>query len=74
MDLLLTGEEGMRHGVLIKDFNTFMSAHTLSHGRNHFCHYCLQDFSTEDILKRHIKYCFKVNGKKRIVCLKRWIC
>ena len=33
---------------------------------NIFCRYCLQAFSTEDILKRHIKDCFKINGKKRI--------
>ena len=32
---------------------------------NIFC-YSLQAFSTEDILKRHIKYCFKINGKQRI--------
>ena len=39
----------------------------LHHGRKHFCRYCLQAFSTEEILKRHIKACFKINGKQRIV-------
>ena len=29
IDLSLTGEEGERHNVLIKDFNTFMYDHTL---------------------------------------------
>ena len=71
MDLLLTGEKGMRHCVLIKDFNTFMYDHTLPRGRNHFCHHCLKDFSTEEILKQHIKHYFKTNGKQRIICLKR---
>ena len=28
--------------------------------------YCLQAFSTEEILKRHIKDCFEINGKQRI--------
>ena len=28
VDLLLIGEEGKRHYVLIKDFNTFMYDHT----------------------------------------------
>ena len=41
----------------MKNFNTFM------YDQKHFCRYCLQAFSTEVILKRHIKDCFKVNGK-----------
>ena len=32
-----------------------------------FCRYCLQAFSTEEILNSHIKNCFKVNGKERII-------
>ena len=44
-----------------------MYDHTLHCIRKHFCRYCLQAFSTEGILKRHIKDCFKSNGKQRIV-------
>ena len=44
-----------------------MYDHTLHRGRKHFCRYCLKAFSTEEILKRYIKDCFKVNGKKRII-------
>ena len=40
-----------KHYVLIKDFDTFMYAHTLPHGRKHFCCYCLKAFSTEEISK-----------------------
>ena len=29
VDLLLIGEEGIRHYALIKDFNTFMCDHTV---------------------------------------------
>ena len=36
-DLSLIGEEGKRHYVLIKDFNTFKYDHTLHCGRKHFC-------------------------------------
>ena len=36
-----------------------------------FCHYCLQAFSTEEILKHHIKDCFKINGKQRIIMPKK---
>ena len=30
-------------------------------GRNHFRSYYLKGFTTEKILKRHVKYCFKIN-------------
>ena len=33
--------------------------------------YCLQAFSTEEILKRHVKNCFKINVKQRIIILKK---
>ena len=58
-------EEGNRNYVLIKYFNTFMYYHKLYRRRKHFCRYCLQVFSTEEILERHIKDCLKVNGKQK---------
>ena len=67
VDLFVIGE-GKRHYVRIKDFNTFMYDHTLHRGRKHFCRYCLQVFSTEEIskiLKYHIKECYKINGEQR---------
>ena len=33
----------------------------------HFCRYCLQASSTEEILKSQIKDCFKINDKKRTI-------
>ena len=65
-DLLLIGKEDKRRYVLIKDFNTFMYDQTLYRGRKHFYRYCLQAFRTENILKCHVKYCFKMNDKKLI--------
>ena len=44
-----------------------MSDHALHRGRKHFCCYCLQAFSTEEILKSHIKECFKITGKQRMI-------
>ena len=32
-----------------------------------FSRYCLQAFCTKKILKRHIKDCSKINGKRRII-------
>ena len=66
VDLLLIREEGKRYYVFVKDFSRFIYVHTLHRGRKHFCHYYLQAFSTEEILKLHIKDCFKINGKQRI--------
>ena len=61
---LLIWEEGKRHYVLIKDNNTFMYDHTLYPGKKYICHYCLQAFSTEEILKRYIKDGFKLMANK----------
>ena len=44
-----------------------MHDHTLHRGKKHFCHYCLHAFVTEEILKSHIKDCFKINGKQTIM-------
>ena len=59
-------EKGKRYYVVIKDFNTFMYDHTLQRERKHFFRYFLQAFSTEEILKCHIKDGFKINSKQRI--------
>ena len=39
-----------------------------------YCPYCLQAFSTEEVLKRHIKDCFKTNDKQRIIVPKKAEC
>ena len=44
-----------------------MYDHTLHLGRKLFYRYCLQAFSTEEALKLHIKDCFKINCKQRII-------
>ena len=48
-----------------------MNDHKLHHGKKHFCCYCLQAFSTKKILKRHIKDCFKINGKQKAIMAKK---
>ena len=60
-NLLLTEREGKKQFVLIKGFNAFIYDHALHRGRKHFCRYCLQVFSTEEISKCHIKGCFNLN-------------
>ena len=48
-----------------------MYDHTLHRRRKHFCCYCLQAFSPEEILKGHIKDCFEINGKQTIIVPKK---
>ena len=48
-----------------------MYDHTLHLGKKHFCCYCLQAFSTEEILKHHIKDRVKINSKKCIIMPKK---
>ena len=40
VDLLLIGEVGKRHYVLIKYFDTYMFYHTPHREKKHFCRYC----------------------------------
>ena len=66
MNLLLITNDKNKHYVLIKDFNKFMHNQTKHDGRKHFCMYCLQCFSSEDILSRHKSNCLIINGKQAI--------
>ena len=51
-----------------------MYDHSLHLGRNHFCLYCLHGFITEEILKRHVKDCFKLFGMQTIKIPKEGEC
>ena len=44
----------------------FMYNHALHRGREYFCRYYLQTFSTGQILKGHVNDCSKINGKQMI--------
>jgi len=50
LNLLLITNEDKQHYVLMKDFDRFMYNQTKHKERKHFCMYCLQYFSSEDIL------------------------
>ena len=62
MELLLITKGENKHYVLIKDFNKFMYNQTKHGNRKHFCMYCLQCFSREDVLTEHIPNCIAING------------
>ena len=54
------------HYVLVKNFNKFMFDQTKHNCKKHFCMYCLQCFSREDVLAEHVKNCLSINGKQAI--------
>ena len=66
MELLLITEGENKHYVLIKDFNKFMFRQNKHEHKKHFCMYCLQCFSREDVLTKHINNCISINGKQAI--------
>ena len=47
-----------------------MYNNSLHRERKHFCRYFLQAFCIEKIVKSHIKDCFKINDKQKIINLK----
>ena len=52
---MLIGEKDKSHYVLVH------------RRRKHFCRYCSQSFSTDEILKCYIKDCLGISGKQRII-------
>ena len=45
---------------------TLLYNQRLHRDRKHFCRYCLQAFSTAQILERHVNDCFEMDGKRLI--------
>ena len=66
MNLLLITKVEKKHYVLIKDFNAFMYNQSKHKERKHFCMYCLQCFSSIEILDAHRKDCIVINRKQAI--------
>ena len=71
MELLLITEGENKHYFLIKEFNKFMFRQNKHEHRKHFCMYCLQCFSREDVLTEHKNNCISINGIQAINCLKK---
>ena len=64
LNLLLISEKDKSHYVFIKDFNRLMFSRTKLKDKKHYCKitYCLQNFTTEEILSNHKKQCLLING------------
>ena len=65
VDLLYTENEKTSHYVWIKDFNTLNFKKTNSNKKHHFCRWCIQHFTSEKILDKHIDIC-KKNGAQAV--------
>ena len=66
MNLLLITKHEKKHYVFIKDFNAFMYNQSKYKERKHFCMYCLQCFSSERVLLKHVNNCLTINGAQSI--------
>ena len=65
-NLLLIENGNENHYVWIKDFNKLMNSQSRNGHRLFFCYYCLQHFTSEEILKNHSDGCLKNNGAQKV--------
>ena len=56
----------MHHYIWIKDFNKLCSNITKFRGKKHFCMQCIQHFTTEEILQKHIPECMAINNVQAV--------
>ena len=54
------------HYVWIKDFNKLMNTQFKDGHKLCFCFYCLQHFTSEEILKKKAEGCLKINGTQKV--------
>src|SRR6266536_194432 len=66
VDLLYTKNEETDHYVLITDFDKLNFKITKHNKKQHFCKYCIQHFTTEEILKKHMDNCIAINGVQAV--------
>ena len=66
MDLLLVIDGNKSQYVYIKDFDRFMFHKTKNKNKKYFCKSCLQYFSCKNVLTKHKKVCFSINGAQSV--------
>ena len=54
------------HYVWIKDLNKLMNIQSKDGHKLFFCDYCLQHFTSENILKNHTEVCLKIDGTQKV--------
>ena len=65
LNVLLISDEEKSHYFFIKDFNrmVYSQTGTKNKGKKHF--YCLQNFTTEEMLNRHKERCILIKGMQK---------
>ena len=66
MNLLLVIDENKSHYVFIKHFDRFMFHVTKNKSRKYFCKSSLQYFSRKNVLTKHKKACWSINGTQSV--------
>ena len=66
MDLLLIFKENKSHYVYIKDFNRLMFNKAKNKNKKYFCRYCLQCFTSINVLAEHKEDCLVIKGKQNV--------
>ena len=66
VDLLLIFTDDRSHYVYIKDFNRLMFGISKNENRKWFFKRCLQCFSSENVLVKHVEDCLVINGKQSV--------
>ena len=64
-NLLLIENDNKNHYVWIKDFNKLINTQSKDGHKLFFCYYCLQHFTSENILKNHTEFCLKINRTQK---------
>ena len=62
VDLLVTSNSETNHYVWIKNFNKLCFNVNKHGGKKFFCKHCIQHFTNEANLQKHIKDCMVLNG------------
>ena len=66
MDVVLITDKNEPDFANIKDFHRFMFNQTKNKNKKHFSRYCLQCFSSENVLQKHKEICFKISDKQSV--------
>ena len=63
INLMLIEKDGKQHYCFVKRLSALLYDQTKHHDKKHYCVYCLQGFTREDLLKEHENY-FKCHEKE----------
>ena len=63
----------INHTYLYQNLERFMFNKTKDKSKKHFYKYCLQFFSSKNVLQQHRKICLRINGAQDVRLKSAWI-